>query len=450
MGLIPLAILVGFAVLAIIFDLFLGRWWAKLFSYLGVALATGAEVLVWSHRGKFLSDLLLQDPVGIFSAALILIFTFMVFLTADGYDLKAGIREGELYILLALSTAGALVMVTTRHLLVAFLGMEILSVANYALAGLRRDSLSKEASVKYALLGVFASSFFVLGMAFYYRAGGNLYIDSRVAANPSPLALGAGLLLVSALMFKASLFPFHFWTPDVYQGSPSPVTGYFSVVTKIAAFVLLLRLSDFVIRPEFRWFLAASAVLSMIYANFVALKQTDIKRLMAYSSISHAGYMALALLLGKGGGWVLLFYLAVYGFMNLGAFAVISSMAERNSLEDYRGLSRLNPPLAAFLAFFLISLAGFPPTAGFLGKFLLFSEAGGAGYWALVVVAVLATLVSVYYYLRVVLYMFMKEGQEGGFYFPTSILSMFISLFFVLELGIFPYTLLAFLKVFVG
>ncbi len=450
MGILPLAILVGFTALALVFDLWLGRWWAKTLSYAGVALSAGAGVLVWSHRGAYLSGLLLQDPVGIFAGVLILVFTFLVFLMADGYDLKAGIREGELYILLALSTAGALVMVTTRHLLVAFLGMEVLSVANYALAGLRRDELSKEASVKYALLGVFASAFFVLGMAFYYGAGGGFIINSRVAAGTSPMAMAGVFLLISALMFKVSLVPFHFWTPDVYQGSPSPITAYFSVVTKVAGFVLLLRLSDFAIHPEFRWFVGTVALLSMVYGNLVALRQRDIKRLMAYSSISHAGYMALALLLGQGAGWVLLFYLTVYGFMNLGAFSVISSLVESNALDDYQGLSRTHPPLAAFLAFFLVSLAGFPPTAGFLGKFLLFSQAGGAGYWALVVVAVLTTLVSVYYYLRVVLYMYMREGEAGGFYFPTSILTMFVSLFFVLELGLFPSVLISFLKAFVG
>ncbi len=449
-GVLPLAILVSFSLSALLLDLWAGRRWAKFASYAGMAAALAAEFFMWGRRGTYMGGLLVQDSMGIVAGVLILIFALLTLLITDGYDLKLNIREGEIYILLALSTAGALVMVTTRHLLVAFLGMEILSVANYALAGMRKDELSREASVKYAILGVMASVFFVMGMAFYYAAGGSFFLDPRVAANPSPLALGAGLLLLSSLMFKVSLFPFHFWTPDVYQGSPTPVTAFFSVVTKTAGFLMLLRISDFVIHPGVKWFILGSSVLSMLYGNLVALKQENIKRLMAYSSISHAGYMAMGLLLGKAGAWALLFYLAAYGFMNLGAFAVISSFLEKNSLKDFQGLSRKYPYLSAFLAFFMVSLAGFPPTAGFLAKFLLFAEVGDAGFWPLVVVAVLTTLVSVYYYLRVVLVSYMKEGPGIGYYYSTGILAMFTSTFLVLELGIFPSTLLVFLKYFVG
>ncbi len=450
MGILPLGILVFFVLLAVVLDLWAGRWWAKTASYAGIGAALVGELLLWGKRGNYMEGLLSQDSIGIVAGVLVLLFAFLALLITDGYDLKINIREGEIYILLALSSAGALVMVTTRHLLVGFLGMEIMSVANYALAGLKRDRLSKEASVKYAVLGVVASVFFVLGMAFYYGAGGSFLLDARVAANPSPIAMAAGFLLLSSLMFKVSLFPFHFWTPDVYQGSPAPVTAFFSVITKTAGFVFLLRLSDFVIHPEVKWFILGASVLSMVYGNLVALKQQDIKRLMAYSSISHAGYMAMGLALGKQGAWVILFYLAAYGFMNLGAFAVISSLLEKNSLRDYEGLSRSYSPLAAFLAFFMVSLAGFPPTAGFLAKFFLFAEVGKAGLWPLVVIAVITTLASVYYYLRVVLVMYMKEGMPTASYLPSGILTMFISTFFVLELGIFPSTLLVFLKYFVG
>ncbi len=450
MGILPLGILVFFALMAVLLDLWAGRWWAKTASYAGIGAALVGELLLWGRRGNYMAGLLSQDAVGIVAGVLILLFAFLALLITDGYDLKVNIKEGEIYILMTLSAAGALVMVTTRHLLVAFLGMEILSVANYALAGLKRDTLSKEAAVKYAVLGTVASVFFVLGMAFYYGTGGGFLLDTRVAASPSPMALASGLLLFSSLMFKASLFPFHFWTPDVYQGSPAPITAFFSVVTKTAGFVFLLRLSDFVIHPEVKWFILAASVLSMLYGNLVALKQQDIKRLMAYSSISHAGYMAMGLLLEKQGAWVLLFYLAAYGFMNLGAFAVISSLLEKNSLLNYRGLAKDYSPLAVFLAFFMVSLAGFPPTAGFLAKFFLFAEVGRAGFWPLVVIAAITTLVSVYYYLRVVLVMYMTEGRPTASYLPSGILTMFISAFFVLELGIFPSTLLVFLKYFVG
>ncbi len=450
-ALVPLLILVGFGIIALVLDLFLLRWWAKLSGYAGLIAASISLFFLFSKRGKFLNGLLVFDAKGIYASLLILVFTFLVFLIADGYDLKVGIVEGELYILFLFAAAGAVVMVTTSHLLVIFVGMEVLSVASYALAGLRKDELSREASVKYAILGVFSSVFFVFGMALYYGETGNLFISPEAVANPSPLMTAAALFLFAGLMFKASLVPFHIWTPDVYQGSPSPVAGFFSIVTKIAAFLAFLRISGFLVNPAVRWFLIGSIILTVIYGNFVALRQKDIKRLMAYSSISHAGYMAMALLLGEKGGWALLFYLSVYGFMNLGSFSVISSLVENNSLDDYKGLSKAAPSLAAGMAFFMISLAGFPPTGGFLAKFFLFSEVGAGGYWWLVVIAILASLLSVYYYLRVVVYMYMKGRVEKPIfaYFPSSLLAMFASILFILELGIFPRTLIYFLRIFI-
>jgi len=450
-GLIPLLMLVVFAIISLIFDLFSLRKWAKLSGYTGLVASAIFIFLLWDKRAVYLNGLLNLDAKGIYASLLIVVFTFMVFLLSDGYDVRIGILEGEFYVLFLLAAAGAIVMVTSEHLLVIFTGMEILSIASYALAGLRRDELSNEASVKYAILGVVSSVFFVLGMALYFSQAGSLAIDSKVIANPSPVLISAGVMLFAGLMFKASLVPFHIWTPDVYQGSPSPVAGFFSVVTKIGAFIALLRISGFLVNPALRAMIIGSIVLTVIYGNFVALKQTDIKRLMAYSSISHAGYMAMALLLGEMGGWVLLFYLTVYGFMNIGAFSVISSLMENNSIDDYRELSKTSSPLAAGMAFFMISLAGFPPTGGFLAKFLLFSEVGSAGYWWLVVLAVFTSLLSVYYYLRVVVYMYMKKGEvKTKFaYYSAALLAMFASVLFVLELGIFPRTLIYFLRIFV-
>lgn len=451
MGLIPLLLMVAFAIIALVFDMFSLRWWSKISGYTGIVTATASIFLLWGKKGDYLHGLLSLDAKGIYASIIILVFTFMVFLLGDGYDIRLGIMEGEFYVLFLLASAGAVVMVTSQHLLVIFTGMEILSIASYALAALRRDNLSQEASIKYAILGVFSSVFFVAGMALYFGETGNLMIFPEAIANPSPLMTAAGIMLFAGLMFKASLVPFHVWTPDVYQGSPTPVTAFFSVVTKVGAFLALLRLSGLLINPVLRWALIVSIVLTVVYGNFVALKQRDVKRLMAYSSISHAGYMAMALLLGEMGGWALLFYLTVYGFMNLGAFSVITSLVEHNDLDDYRELSRVSAPLAAGMAFFMVSLAGFPPTGGFLAKFFLFAEVGAAGYWWVVILAILTSLLSVYYYLRVVIYMYMKGTEEKPVfaYFSTTLLVMFASIFFVLELGVFPRTLLYFLKIFV-
>ena len=450
-GLIPLLSLVAFAIIALVFDMFSLRWWAKIAGYAGIVIATASIFLLWDRKGDYLNNLLTLDAKGIYASIIILVFTFMVFLLGDGYDLRLGIMEGEFYVLFLFAAAGAVVMVTSYHLLVIFTGMEILSISSYALAALRRDDLSGEAAVKYAVLGVLSSVFFVVGMALYFGETGTLMLSAESVANPSPLMTAAGVMLFAGLMFKASLVPFHIWTPDVYQGSPSPVTAFFSVVTKVGAFLALLRLSGLLVNPVLRWMLISSIVLTVVYGNFVALRQRDVKRLMAYSSISHAGYMAMALLLGEMGGWVLLFYLTVYGFMNLGAFSVITSLVEHNDLDDYRELSRASAPLAAGMAFFMVSLAGFPPTGGFLAKFFLFAEVGAAGYWWIVTLAILTSLLSVYYYLRVVVYMYMKgTGEKPVFaYFSTSLLVMFAAIFFVLELGIFPRTLLYFLKIFI-
>lgn len=450
-GLIPLLLLVAFAIIALLFDMFSFRWWSKIAGYTGIVTATASVFLVWGKRGDYLHGLLSLDAKGIYASIIILVFTFMVFLLGDGYDIRLGMMEGEFYVLFLLASAGAVVMVTSGHLLVIFTGMEILSIASYALAALRRDDLSQEAAIKYAILGVLSSVFFVAGMALYFGETGTLMLSPKAIANPSSLMTAAGILLFSGLMFKASLVPFHIWTPDVYQGSPTPVTAFFSVVTKVGAFLALLRLSGLLINPVLRWGLIVSIVLTVVYGNFVALRQRDVKRLMAYSSISHAGYMAMALLLGEMGGWTLLFYLTVYGFMNLGAFSVITSLVEHNDLDDYRELSRASAPLAAGMAFFMVSLAGFPPTGGFLAKFFLFAEVGSAGYWWVVILAILTSLLSVYYYLRVVVYMYMKGAEERPVfaYFSTALLVMFASIFFVLELGVFPRTLLYFLKIFV-
>lgn len=338
---------------------------------------------------------------------------------------RDGLPQGEYYSLTLLGLAGMMLMASTTDLLVMFLALEILSLAVYVLTGIRRtDAAGTEGAFKYFLLGAFSSAFFLYGIAFIYAVAGSTRLDkiSTVIAaqslQPSPLVwLGIGLLLVG-FAFKVSAVPFHMWTPDAYQGAPTVVTGFMSTGVKAAAFAAFLRvfLSAFEpLRPDWVTMVTWVCVATMILGTVVGVVQSNVKRMLAYSSIAHAGYLLVGLIAASNTGKsAVLFYLAVYAIANLGAFGVINAVATRErpngDIDDFAGLWHTRPALAILMMVFLLSLAGFPPLAGFIAKWYIFQAAVNEGYVGLAVIAILTSVVSVFFYLRIIVSMFMTSA----------------------------------------
>ncbi|MEE8582193.1 MAG: NADH-quinone oxidoreductase subunit N [Myxococcota bacterium] len=366
------------------------------------------------------------------------------------------INHGEYYALLLLSTAGMFIMVSAIDMIALFMGFELMSIPLYALAGFDRRKLrSNESGLKYFLIGAFASAILLYGMALLYGATGHTdFAGIRAAFDASsPLALAGLSLLVVGLAFKVASVPFHLWVPDVYEGAPTSITAFMSVTVKTSAFVILLRFLVLAL-PESAlgetveglksvfWLLAA---LSMIVGNVMAIIQTNVKRLLAYSSIAHAGYLLIGFAAGTPEARsAILFYLLVYVFMNLGAFGVVIALArggrEWERIEDYAGLARSRPGLAAVMTLFLIALAGIPGTAGFMAKFYLFSAAIGAEVVVLPIIGVLTSVVSVYYYMRLPMAMYMREPpeEEPAEASSNELLVLAVCAALVVYLGLFP------------
>ncbi len=350
-------------------------------------------------------------------------------------------------------------MANTTDLVVMFLGLEIMSVPLYVMAGFARRSLeSNEAGIKYFIMGAFASAFLLMGIAFVFGASGTtdlrrITADFHFIVSHSRLYMYSGVVLILiGFAFKIAAVPFHSWVPDVYQGAPTPVTAFFSVGPKAAGFAVLLRMfavgfADMDVLRAVFWLLA---VLTMSVGNILALRQYNVKRMLAYSSIAHAGYLLIALVVGGSDAVsAAIFYLVAYAMFNLGAFAVVTLLETRfgcqSEFSELAGLSRSSPYLSAVLALFMFSLAGFPPTVGFFGKFYIFAAAVKAGYIWLAVIGVMNSFVSVYYYLRVVKASYLDE-LEGTFvpvtYSPAMVLALFITVVGTLGLGFFPQRLL--------
>jgi NADH-quinone oxidoreductase subunit N len=386
------------------------------------------------------------------------VFYSMTFLEREEAD------HGEFYALILFCLAGMLLMLHTTHLMMVLIGLEVFSLALYVLTGLTRmRARSVESSLKYFLLGAFSSGFFAYGMALLYGATRSLdlaEIGAHVAAGPSRLTwLGLGLVLIG-LAFKIAVVPFHQWVPDVYQGAPTNVTGFMAAATKTATFAVLLRLlvgafgaSSEVWVPLVTWL----AVLTMTVANLVALAQRDLKRMLAFSSIAHAGYLLIAVVCeAEQGIGAILFYLTSYGLMTVGAFAVLAAAGRGDAtgergytLADWAGLGWRRPALGLALSFFLFSLAGLPPTGGFLGKYVIFQAAVSADRWLLAVVGMLNAVVAVYYYLRVIVTMYMSDPETDELPLPLSPAAatvMLVSAAGVLYLGLAPGRLLTLLR----
>ena len=366
------------------------------------------------------------DGVALFAKLILLSTCAMAVLISYHYLSRRRIHRGEYYPLLLFSTAGMTLLAAANDLLLVFLALEILSLALYVLAGFaRRDDASQESAMKYFLLGAFSSAFLLYGIAIMYGATNTTSISgiSRVASSSDArLVFTAMALLAVGFCFKVAAVPFHMWTPDVYQGAPTSVTGFMAAGTKAAGFAALLRVFLVALGPlqwDWRPVLWIVAVLTMVVGSVVAITQTDIKRLLAYSSIAHAGYVLVAVVAAsREGTAAALFYLLVYAFMTLGAFAMIIASApggrERLSLGDWTGIGQRHPLFAGAMTLFLLSLAGIPPTAGFMAKFFVFSAAVQSGETGLVVVGVLSSAIAAFFYLRVIVAMWLQDPDPDA------------------------------------
>lgn len=424
-------------------------------AFVGAVAALIATWFMAQSPGLAFSNTIQIDSFSVFFTFLVIAIAAVVILSSFEYMAVQRIRAGEYYALLLFGAVGMAVMSSAIELVMIFIGLEISSIATYILAGFRRnEASSSEASLKYFLLGSFATAFFLYGVALMFGATGSTNIDiiaRKLPAGPVELLVFVAMsLMFVGLGFKVSAAPFHIWSPDVYEGAPAPVVGFMSTAPKAAAFAVLLRIVFAINAPGRLWVLWILAVLSMILGNVGALVQTNIKRLLAYSSIAHAGYVLVAFSITSpqnsvAGISAAMFYLASYAAMNVGAFAVVSHFANAGerytTLEDYEGLGKSSPLLAATLTIFLLSLIGIPVTGGFFAKFYVFSAAMRANLIGLTVIGVINSAVGAYYYLRIIVAMYMRDSRKPVPVSPVSLglgAALAISIVATLYLGLVP------------
>ncbi len=455
---LPEIVLSATAILVMVSEPFLPAHRKKISDWLSIAgLVAAAISLKWvaNAGGTGFGGAVAADTFSLYFIGLILLVAALTLLGSFDYLDRDHIRHGEFCALVLMAAVGMCFMASSTELIMIFIGLEISSLSTYILAGIKRhDAQSNEASLKYFLLGSFATAFFLYGIAFVYGLTGttNLMALSAQLARPgqwSVLARGASVFMFVGLAFKVSTAPFQVWTPDVYQGAPAPVTALLSTGPKAAAFAVLLRvfLGAFATAGDFTlWMLWTSAVLTMCLGNLAALVQSNIKRMLAYSAIAHAGYVLVGIAAGGSEGTAsVLFYLAAYALMNAGAFLLVAHLAgagERATrIEDLTGLGYERPGAAACLAVFMLSLAGIPTTAGFFAKFYVFRAAVHSHLVGLTVIAVLNSVVSVYYYLAPVVVMYMREGKTeastAAVPWPLRV-ALAASILGVFYLGLFP------------
>jgi NADH-quinone oxidoreductase subunit N len=394
---------------------------------IGLAGAAVSSVFLWDNDLQAFGVVRADNFALFINIVLCAVGVLTMLLSNEVID-REGLPAGEYYALTLFGLAGMMLMASATDLLVIFLALEVLSLSVYVLTGLRRSSApGAEAALKYFLLGAFSSAFFLYGIAFAFAVSGSTRLDqigaalsAQGAGAPSTLALLAVGFLAVGFAFKVSAVPFHMWTPDAYEGAPTIVTAFMSTGVKAAAFGAFVRVFLAPLEPlkgEWVPVLAVIAAASMILGTVVGVLQTNIKRMLAYSSIAHAGYILLGLIAATATGKAaVLFYLLAYAVTNLGALGVVAVMATRDSehaeLRDFAGLWKTRPGLAGLMTVFLLSLGGFPPLAGFIGKWYIFAAAVERGYYWLAIIGVLTSVISVFFYLRIVVMMYMTEGAE--------------------------------------
>jgi NADH-quinone oxidoreductase subunit N len=457
--LLPAAEVTLTALTVLVLDLFLKdheKGLLATISVIGLAV-TGAMVwLLWGSQESGFNDTVLLDNFGLFFTTLLITTAALCILFSVQYLTEINLPAGEYHALILFATLGMILMAIANDLIVFFLGLETMSIAAYILTGMWRNrSQSSEAAMKYFVIGAFATGFFLYGVALMYGATGTTNL-SRIAthliqaAHESNWLLGAGaFLLVIGLAFKVAAVPFHYWAPDVYEGAPTSVTAFMAVAVKAAAFAGWARIVVHQLAPlseDWSVVFWTLAILTMTLGNLLAIVQTSVKRMLAYSSIAHAGYLLIAIVAGdEFGGAAILFYLLAYAAMTLGAFAVLLALRDRSGdheeYRDFAGLGFRQPFLAAAMSVFMLSLAGFPPSGGFAGKFYLFRASVLSGYTDLAIVGVLNSLLSLVYYLKVPVMMYMEQGGVEGksmrdaLYLYATVAVTFVA---TLYLGIFP------------
>ena len=472
--LLPLIILVVWACALLLVDLFIPKerkWLTALLAAFGLALTLGFTLSQLGRENTGFNNMVVLDGFSVFVNALLLLTGLLGVALAYGYVKRMGLERGEYYTLMLFSISGMMLMAQAADLITVFLALELLSLPLYVLSAFARPKTdSEEAGLKYFLLGAYSSGFVLYGIALVYGATGSTSLSGIVAAastgNPSLLlTIGAALIMVG-VGFKVAAVPFHMWTPDVYQGAPTAVTAFMAAGAKIAGFAALLRIFSTAfpsISTDLTPVIWAISALTMIVGNLIAISQTDIKRMLAYSSIAHAGYILMAFVpygdpevapVSIAAG---LFYLVAYAVTNFGTWGVVIALEKKEgkglAISDYAGLGRKYPALAAAMTVFMLSLIGFPPTLGLVGKFYLFRAVLSGGYIGLAIIGVLTSLISAYYYLRVVVTMYMQEGEpetEREFWLGlttagTALVTVIVSL---MPSGLFAWASQAVLKLF--
>ncbi len=425
-------------------------------SLAGMIIALAFCFSQWGSKEFAFQRMVIVDNYALFFKIVFLITTILTVLMSVRFLKEEGFDFGEYYILLLFAAVGMMFMASAADLIIVFLGLETFSLAIYVLAGFfRTQPKSNESSLKYFLLGAFSTGFLLYGIALIYGATGTTNLKgiyefvrkSQLLTDPL-LLIGMGLLIVG-FGFKVASVPFHMWTPDVYEGAPTSVTAFMAVGAKAAGFAAFLRVFLYALSPlqtDWIWILWVLAVLTMTLGNTVAIAQKNIKRMLAYSSIAHAGYILVAMVAASELSTAsILYYILAYAFMNLGAFGVVilyGRKGEENiNISNYSGLAAKYPFLAAAMAVFMFSLAGIPPTAGFVGKFYIFSAAVKAGYIGLAIIGVLNSALSVYFYLRVTVMMYMRPPEReftGLDLSPAMVVALVIAVIGTLQMGITP------------
>jgi NADH-quinone oxidoreductase subunit N len=469
---VPEMVLAGAGLAVLLLGLFPRLRSVRGLSAAGVASLAVTAVLVWligrplEGTTTILGDMLFVDPLAVFVKLLILAASAVALLMSADFLERSGYGAGEFVSLVLLATVGMMIMASGANLASLYVGLELMALSVYVLVGyFKLEVKSNEAAVKYFVLGAASSAVLLYGISLVYGSLGTLelaVIREQLNAVPdsNPL-LVLGIVLVGfGMLFKVAAVPFHVWSPDAYEGAPTPVTAFISVAPKAAAFAMFLRLFLDAFAPEvsyWRVVMWVAAAATMIYGNVAALTQDNVKRMLAYSSIAHGGYALMGIVAAnETGGWAVLMYLAIYAFMNLGAFGFVILLESKNFagevIGDYAGLSRRHPGAAAGMLIFMLALAGIPPTAGFMGKLYIFSAAIEGGYVWLTVIAVVMSAVSLYYYFRIVVQMYLRDGTEDDAA-PASMLRdrwteamITVCVVVTLVLGVFPRPLIEWAK----
>lgn len=461
----PEMIVAAFGFLVLLLDVFLNKGEKKehlgVISLIGIVLAGLYSLPQMGSVKSGFEGMFISDGYALFFKLTFLIIAFLTVLISIGYTQREGIAFGEYYALVLFATLGMMLMAAGTHLITIFLGLETMSISIYVLAGMmREDKKSVESALKYFLLGAFATGFLLYGIALIYGATGSLYLKEVAEYIASKNLLRNPMLLMSLVFltigfgFKIASVPFHMWTPDVYEGAPTSITAFMATGVKAAGFSALVRVFFSALpafRPDWTSIMWVIALATMTLGNIVAISQTNIKRMLAYSSIAHAGYILVAFVAGNDLGVSgILFYVMAYAFMNIGAFTcviLLGKKGEENTLiSDYAGIGFKYPLLAASMTIFLLSMAGIPPLGGFMAKFYIFSAAVKSKFYWLTIFGVLNSAISVYYYLRVTVLMYFREPEREitGLQFSfASVLALILTVMGTLYMGIFPSNILS-------